>query len=467
MAVRRPPLPACTAFPARGGGVHVATASPTKHPAPHGFIPSQRHLPGTEVLSYGEGMKILSLLCFSLTLPLAAQDLDTRAWFKGNTHTHSLWSDGNDFPEMIFDWYRSRGYDFVGMSDHNILQEGEKWMDLESIRKRQKAVGRDAVSKAEARFGKDWLRRETREGKEGIVLKTLAECRAALEKPGEFYLLPAEEMSNSGGKKPVHINVLNLDRVIEAVKDDEATPRDVLRRSLIAIEEYRQQSGRPILAHLNHPNFQWALTAEDLANVAEGAYFEVYNGHPGINHLGDETRPGDEEIWDIANTIRIAELGYAPLMGFATDDSHTYHGEDVSPGRGWVMVGAEKLEGDALVTAMLAGRFYASTGVTLDAIRHDPAKRSLTLEITPVEGVVFSTAFIGTRKGYDAAAEKTGIGEVFATIEGTTATFTYPEDALYVRATVTSTRKHPNPSYEGQKEQAWIQPVGWQRVPAR
>ncbi len=40
---------------------------------------------------------------------------------------------------------------------------------------------RDAVTKAEARFGKDWLKRETRGGKEGVVLKTLAECRAALE----------------------------------------------------------------------------------------------------------------------------------------------------------------------------------------------------------------------------------------------------------------------------------------------
>jgi hypothetical protein len=38
-----------------------------------------------------------------------------------------------------------------------------------------------------------------------------------------------------------------------------------------------------------------------------------------------------------------------------------------------------------------------------------------------------------------------------------------PEDALYLRATVTSSRKHPNPSFGGQTEQAWIQPVGWKR----
>lgn len=392
-----------------------------------------------------------------------AQNYDTRSWFKGNTHTHSLWSDGNDFPEMIFDWYRERGYDFVAMSDHNVLQVGEKWMDLETIRGRQRGIGRDAISKVEARFGKDWLRRETRDGKEGVFLKTLEECRAALQKPGEFYLLPAEEISNSGGGKPVHINALNIDEVIPAIVDKDATPREVMRRSLVAIDEYAKRSGRPILAHLNHPNFQWALTAEDLANVAEGAYFEVYNGHPGINHLGDETRPGDEAIWDIANTIRLAELGYAPLLGVATDDSHTYHGGDVSPGRGWVFVGAERLDGDAIVEAMHAGRFYASSGVVLDQIRYDPVQRVLSIEISPVDGVEFSTEFIGTRIGYDAAAENTGIGEIFATVSGNSASYRVPEDALYLRASVTSSRRHPNPSYPGQMEKAWIQPVGWKR----
>lgn len=418
------------------------------------------------LFTYSAGMKPhrLFLSIFSIScLPLAAQDYDTKGWFKGNTHTHSLWSDGNDFPEMIFDWYRERGYDFVAMSDHNALQEGDKWMDLESIRKRQKAVGRDAVTKAEARFGKGWLRRETRDGKEGIVLKTLDECRAALEKPGGFYLLPAEEMSNAGQKRPVHINVLNLDTVIKPVKDDNATPREVLRQSMRAIKDYGEKTGRPVLAHLNHPNFQWALTAEDLADVAEGAYFEVYNGHPGINHLGDETRSGDENIWDIANTIRLAELDLPPLLGFATDDSHTYHGEDVSPGRGWVMVGSDELNGDSLVKAMRAGRFYASSGVVLEAIRFDKVKGTLSLEIAPVEGVVYTTAFIGTRKSYDAAAEKTGIGDVFATINGNQVTFAMPDDALYLRATVTSSRKHPNPSFPEQMEQAWIQPVGWEK----
>jgi hypothetical protein len=54
-------------------------------------------------------------------------------WYKGNTHTHSYWSDGDDFPEMIMDWYKSHGYDFISLSDHNTLakaKSGNKFRDI-------------------------------------------------------------------------------------------------------------------------------------------------------------------------------------------------------------------------------------------------------------------------------------------------------------------------------------------------
>ena len=38
-------------------------------------------------------------------------------WLKGNLHTHSLRSDGNDYPEMIVDWYARHGYQFLALSD--------------------------------------------------------------------------------------------------------------------------------------------------------------------------------------------------------------------------------------------------------------------------------------------------------------------------------------------------------------
>jgi hypothetical protein len=53
-------------------------------------------------------------------LPVTA---DGPRWWKGNLHTHSFWSDGDDFPEMIADWYKTRGYHFLGLSDHNVLSD--------------------------------------------------------------------------------------------------------------------------------------------------------------------------------------------------------------------------------------------------------------------------------------------------------------------------------------------------------
>ena len=121
------------------------------------------------------------------------------------------------------------------------------------------------------------------------------------------------------------------------------------------------------------------------------------------------------------------------------------------------MVRAEKLHGDSLVRAMRAGDFYASSGVYLDDFSYDPATRELTVQIRPNGEDSFRTEFIGTRKTYDPSA----VGEVLGTAEGISLKFRVPDDALYVRATITSSRDHPNPSFEEQKEQAWVQPVGW------
>src|ERR1043165_1957954 len=78
-------------------------------------------------------------------------------WFKGNTHTHSLWSDGNDFPEMITDWYRTHGYQFLAISDHNVLQAREVWMSVDAVEKRRKALGKTTMEKYQARFPAPWV----------------------------------------------------------------------------------------------------------------------------------------------------------------------------------------------------------------------------------------------------------------------------------------------------------------------
>ena len=32
-------------------------------------------------------------------------------WYRGNMHTHSLWSDGDAAPEAVVAWYKANGYD--------------------------------------------------------------------------------------------------------------------------------------------------------------------------------------------------------------------------------------------------------------------------------------------------------------------------------------------------------------------
>ncbi|MBX7210428.1 MAG: hypothetical protein K1X78_19110 [Verrucomicrobiaceae bacterium] len=419
-----------------------------------------------------------SLAFLSVTSAAPAEAL---RWFKGNTHTHSLWSDGNDFPDMISEWYRSHGYDFLAMSDHNLLARGDKWVTEELIEKKKIVLGKKVLDKYRARFGDKWVETRTDgKGRLEVRLKPLEEYRRLVEKPGKFLLVEAEEISAGMGKAPIHINAVNLHEAIKPVKDLTSI-REVMRQNLQLVAGQAAKTGKPIIAHVNHPNFQWALTAEDLAHVIEDRYFEVFNGHPKTFTRGDDLRAtsNTEKIWDVANTIRLAELKAPILYGVATDDSHNYHGGDVTPGRGWVMVRAAKLDADALVSAMQRGDFYGSTGVTLDEVKFDATTRKLSIKIKGESGVSYSTEFRGTLKNYDRAVKEVpadpkdphpvrleytaDVGKVLAKSDSLTPEYQMTGAELFVRATITSTKKPVNPVWDTQTEQAWTQPAGWEK----
>jgi hypothetical protein len=57
------------------------------------------------------------------------------------------------------------------------------------------------------------------------------------------------------------------------------------------------------LAYIAHPNFYFAVSAEDLVNASgTPQLFEVYNAHPVVNNTGDATHPSVEANWDTALT---------------------------------------------------------------------------------------------------------------------------------------------------------------------
>ncbi|MEC8942391.1 MAG: hypothetical protein VYC95_06640, partial [Verrucomicrobiota bacterium] len=101
------------------------------------------------------------------------------------------------------------------------------------------------------------------------------------------------------------------------------------------------------------------------------------------------------------------------------------------------------------------GEFYSSSGVIVKEVsfRDDVIE----LEVEGESGVTYSTQFLGVLKG-----EKTR--KEFAVSEELRPVYRLRGDELYVRAVVTSSKDHPNPSFADQKEQAWTQPVGWRKA---
>jgi hypothetical protein len=394
----------------------------------------------------------------------------TPRWYRGNIHTHSLWSDGDDYPEMIAIWYKEHGYEFLSFSDHNTLQEGQRWIDALMAKK-----GAQALARLKARFPEHWVEERTSEtGRLEVRLKTHEELAAELASPGKFLLLKGEEISDHFRECPVHLNATNLRELVPPMGGDSVY--DVMQRNVDAIVAQRERTGQAMIVHLNHPNFHFGITAEELARVRGENFFEVYNGHTQVDNDGDELHASAERIWDIILTQRIARLRLPLMFGLATDDSHDYHdmpSRGNEPGRGWIFVLARELSPDEIIRALDRGDFYASTGVRLSRIATSEKGIDVAVEVEP--GIDYTIDFIGTRRGYDPATEpvkdrrgiprrvtrrySNDIGRVLKTQTGARATYRFDDDDLYVRARVTSTRRHPNPSAPGEYERAWCQPA--------
>ncbi|MCH8274274.1 MAG: hypothetical protein IH851_05740 [Armatimonadetes bacterium] len=389
-------------------------------------------------------------------------------WWKGNLHTHTFWSDGDNYPEVVVDWYKSHGYNFLALSDHNVLSEGDRWLDTSSGR----GTG-DALRQYRERFGDDWVEIRQQDGKTLIRLKPLNEFRKLFE-DGRFLLIQSEEISDSVEGKPVHLNATNLKEVIPP--QGGKTVLEAMQNNVNAVLEQRARTGQPMFPHLNHPNFGWAVTAEDLIKLKGEQFFEVYNGHPAVRNHGDRHHAGAERMWDIILTKRLAELGGEVMFGIAVDDAHNYlqyRSDRANPGRGWVVVRAPLLTPNSIIAAMERGDFYASSGVVLRDIRFD-GKR-LSIEIEPEPGVAYHTMFIGTRRGYDTTSRpirnddggplavtreySAEIGETLAVVAGLSPSYALKGDEVYVRAKVISSKVKENPYSEGEVEVAWVQPV--------
>ena len=410
--------------------------------------------------------KISFALCLSvLMFFLSCESSKKTTWWKGNLHTHSLWSDGDDFPEMIIDWYKSNGYDFLALSDHNVLPTEERWIEVHKESNRYQVYQEYLV-----RFGSDWVEVKDQDSLVLVRLKTLSEYDSLFEKPGQFLMIPSEEITDRFERKPIHVNATNLAEFIPPQGGNSVL--EVMQNNINAVLQQRERTGQLMFPHLNHPNFGWAVKVEDIIALEGERFFEVYNGHPAVHNEGDELHPSTERMWDIVLTANL-ERGAEPLYGMAVDDAHNYRDLDSNhsnPGRGWVMVKTDQLTPEAIITAMESGDFYSSSGVVLQDIQY--SDNTIYISIQTEEGVTYSTQFIGTRKGYIPSLAATfetetasvtryysaEIGEVFLEVQGISPSYTCSGDEIYVRAKVISSKLKENPYKEGEMETAWVQP---------
>ncbi len=312
------------------------------------------------------------LLAIFLSVLASAQ---APRWYKGNLHTHTLNSDGDSTPDEVVTWYREHRYNFLVLSDHNYLTD---------------VAGLNAVHGAR----------------------------------DKFLLIPGEEVSDRFQSKPIHLNAYRPSRLVEPQHGD-----SVAATVQNNVNEIRRAEGVP---SLNHPNFGWAVSVEDMLAVKGLGLFEVYNGHPMVNNEGGGGFRSLDEMWDALLTAG------QKLYGIAVDDAHEFKrfGKELSnPGHGWVEVRAASLTADAVLAALERGDFYASTGVKLaDVSTAGPEYR---LEIVPAEWEKVTTYFIGAG------------GKVLARSFDTKPVYRYSGAEQYVRARVESS--------SGAK--AWTQPV--------
>jgi hypothetical protein len=311
------------------------------------------------------------------TTPPMAQPASAKIrWYKGNTHTHTLNSDGDSTPDDVVRWYREHGYDFLVLTDHNFLTSVD---------------GLNAVHGADEKF---------------LVIR-------------------GEEVTDRFENKPLHINGLDLRRKVDPQSGSSVLER--LNRTVAAI---RAADGIPAI---NHPNYGWAITREELQQVRDTRLFEVYNGHPFVNNLGGGGVPGLEEVWDAILSNGIL------LYGIAVDDAHTFKqpgNPDVpGPGRGWVAVRAPRLDARVLVEALERGEFYASTGVELLDLQVGADR--MHVAVRPVPSSKYRIQFIG--KG----------GRLLDESLTPNGTYVFTGTEGYVRARV----------LESNGRMAWVQPV--------
>ena len=253
-------------------------------------------------------------------------------WYKGNTHAHTVKSDGDATPRQAVRWYHDHEYNFLVITDHDHLTP-------------VRALDTDPAD--------------------------------------DFLVIAGEELGATVQKKPVHVCGIGLGREVESQRGE--TIAEALQRD---VDTVRAAGGIP---QINHPNWKWAFTDAEMRGLRDVRLLEVINANRDCNNAGAGGHPSTEETWDrlLSAGMRIWAVASDDTHTYFGD----WTPEKACPGRGWVMVRAAELTPAAITAALERGDFYASTGVVLKEVR--AGEKEYAVEVEPESDFAYSVRFIG------------------------------------------------------------------------
>ena len=412
-------------------------------------------------------------------------------WHRGMFHMHTYWSDGRAFPEQAIDIYKKLGYDFLGVSDHNLFAaDANGWRTVaDKETKWPPAVTRPLFDAYMQAFGKEAdVRQEN--GQTLVRLKTYDEMQKRFGEPGKFLLMPAVEITQVLNGINVHVNYVNLPGAVpsvkggplsKSIKDSALSVSGLIRQNAAEIAQLAAQMRRQTLTMLNHPQWvYWDIKPQNLIDNPEVKFFEICNGGSAFAPHPDAMKVTCDSFWDAVNAFRCLK-GQPLLYGVGSDDTHYYLNRTPEQrlADAWVMVRSASLTTESLLAAMHAGDFYATTGVSLEDVAFNAADRTLRVKVKAAPGVTYRIRFITTKRGFDQSvrtvespAEKgrgartipvysDDIGKTAQLTEGAEASYRMAADDLYVRAKIESGvpsgyTRHFHPDVQV----AWTQPYG-------
>lgn len=252
-------------------------------------------------------------------------------FYRGNLHLHSNRSDGTRSPEQVVDDYRSRGYDFISLTDH--------FLPASRFRKDDPCF----IDVTDVRQFDD----------HDFVTIPGAEIHGDAMENGELWHFVA--------------NGLPLD--FPAWKPEERGI-DIAKRAVDA----------GAFVSLAHPYWNAVSETDALAAASVVHSVEIYNH---ASEVGVQRGYGLHQA-----EVLLAKGNRLSLN--AADDAHFKHpmGAFMDGFGGWVQVKAASLTAGALVAALKAGQFYASQGPEFDRVQI--IDNTVRITCSPVRQIVVS-----------------------------------------------------------------------------